>query len=172
MQTPDSIHYFKRTLRKVSSSRIDWASKPKTPSPARLSPAQRAGLYYERKVCRHLESLFPYSVSQLTFRFREHPADREGAAIPDLLAYIPSAESFILFEVKSRHTHDGYRQLRNFYAPIVSSALGAPLRLVEVCKSYDPGVKLPGSADLIFDLVEWAHNPTGAFGIYPYSGKL
>lgn len=53
-------------------------------------------------------------------------------------------------EVKLAHCSDAWWQMEGFYKPIISEALrGMRVVCLEVCKSYDPWVKLPRGTELL-----------------------
>lgn len=136
--------YVKRRAGTVSSASLLWdrAGLPGA-GPARgKTAAQNAGLRYEAKVLSRLWSEFGGFLSQVPFRFTSDFVSEK--CILDGIIFRPEMRELVLVEVKSRHTADAWFQLRYLYHPVVSVVFpGWGIRLLEICKSYEPGVKLP-----------------------------
>jgi hypothetical protein len=175
--------YFKRTISKIHFAYPEWAAWDHQIPVARKG-AKRLGIRYERDVIKQLEkgardgpsetgmhrtmetSSTPTTLSQarrlslipgLPFRFTgvENGSLRSGRAIPDLLAVDFVNRQVLVVELKLRHTADAFNQLRNFYLPIVARALpGFEAFGLEICKFYDPAVRLPLRVDFISSLEE------------------
>lgn len=79
-------------------------------------------------------------------------------AIPDGVLVLP--EWTVIVEVKLAHTEAVWEQLMERYLPLVKCLTSAPLRGVEICRSYDPAIPLPGRHTLIDSL----HRPPGCAG--------
>lgn len=157
------LSYFKRHLR----SELKWAS----PAPLLYLPkfrprrgSAKAGLAYEAKVLQQLTLAHASRfISHLPFSFSEGQGKK--AAIPDGLFFSPDFQACCVVEIKLRHTADAYHQLNDFYVPIIHSAFGRSLRVfgLEICKFYDPLVRLPrppahlASLDEGFEIREGFH---------------
>ena len=78
-------------------------------------------------------------------------------AIPDGILRLDG--TVIVIEVKLCHTVAVWPQLMERYAPLVRVLTpGAPLRTVEVCRSYDPAVNVPHT------VIESLHRPGERLG--------
>lgn len=104
------------------------------------TPAQKAGIRFEKKVLEGLSQQFGPA-------FRAHPSitfvDDSGrrAAVPDGLLRLHN--DLVIVEVKYSHTDLAWWQLRKLYEPLLQQLTWARIFLLEVCKTYDPGVALP-----------------------------
>ena len=142
--------------------------------PKRRSAAQRLGLKYEKDVCSELlTTLDPVKGSLLfqpAFRFNAGRAFDEHA-IPDIV-YLAPSNVITIFEIKLKHTADAWYQLRKLYRPIVAKAYpGHAINLCEVCKWYDPSIKLIGETEIVDNLWDWTNKPQTGFGIYIWSER-
>lgn len=141
--------YFKRELKGLLRASVDWSGQYR-PIPTRPSQASaRAGLRYERLVLRGLAAAFPGTfISHLPFSFQT--AAKRGWAIPDGLLFDFDRKVVLLCEIKLSHSGDAWYQLYKFYLPIVQEALPV-FRVVpvEICRTYDPWVKLPKPVSLL-----------------------
>jgi hypothetical protein len=136
--------YVKRRAGTVSSASLVWdRAGLASQKPIRgKSAAQNAGLRYEAKVLGRLNLEWETFLPQVPFRFTSDFVSE--LCILDGIIFRPPARELILVEVKSRHTADAWFQLRYLYHPVVSVAFpGWGIRLLEICKSYEPGVQLP-----------------------------
>jgi hypothetical protein len=132
------------------------------------SPAQMAGIRYENKARVHLGIELENVQFNPVFRFRsEGPSE---LAIPDALAFSSSGRILTILEIKVSHTDWGYRQL-SFYKPIVARAFPQinQIQIVEICKNYDPAVRLPGPIHIIDDLSKYVEDHHEGLGIYIWS---
>ena len=137
--------YFTRRAGIVDLARPIWARAEHLQPRTRRSAAQRAGLLFEEKVVEKLKSTEPGFISHLPFRF--FSSLDAGYAIPDGIIF--NGVYLTLVEIKLRHTVDAWYQLKDFYLPIVQCAFPwAQISCWEICKNYDPGVKLPGDFSL------------------------
>lgn len=116
--------------------------------PKRSTPAQKAGLAYERRVAERLEKDFG-------FRFQREPcyayqtASKRGRCYPDALLCF--GDRMVVLEIKLSHCAGAWKQLRKLYQPVVSLAHGLPVQVVEIARSYDPDVSLPEPHVLLLD---------------------
>ena len=111
--------------------------------------ARREGLRYERRVTDVLSAIYGAA-------FRGSPVigywsrGKYHHAIPDGILALPSWT--IIVEVKLAHTEAVWEQLMERYLPLIKCLTYAPLRTVEVCRSYDPAVPLGGPHTVIESL--------------------
>lgn len=165
--------YFTREVRNVVASSPAWdLACPGTRSLRGLSPGQKAGLRYESRALEYLYR-FDLFLDHLPFNFF---ADGTGGrAIPDGVLLVPSTKELVVVEVKLRHTTEAWFQLNRFYVPIVQKAFPT-LKVVplELVKSYDPGVMLPGRSSVVEHLDRWLAAPKlrGEHYIGIYSGRF
>lgn len=118
------------------------------------SPAQKAGLRYERHVHAMLDAVFPgtYRASQW-YQYR----DRKGIlkwCQPDGVLLCGSLA--VVFEVKARFCAEAWWQLRRLYSSVILCAhQPSVLGLCVVCKSYDPSVPFPERHVVVDDIEGW-----------------
>ncbi len=137
----------------------------------KLSPAQKAGLAYEKKVLAHL--LLDLDDCQF------HPAlkfsSRQGFyeyCIPDAIAWNDRRDILTVIEIKSRHTRDAWMQLNNLYLPVVRAIWPQKhINLLEICRDYEPGNVLPGASVLVEDVSMWIEKAQQKYGVLPWSGR-
>lgn len=112
--------------------------------------AKADGLRYERKVQALLSALSPhYLVGPWILYVVE---GRPLWCQPDGLHFDFSAGIVTIVEVKLRHTPEAQRQLRGVYEPVIRRLFPRPswgVRLVEVCKWFDPDTTFPEPFTLI-----------------------
>lgn len=137
---------------------------------SRRSPAQRAGLAYEKKALNNLEIELPYKLLRHpAFSFRNGTRLVEYA-IPDAI-YLHD-NILTIFEVKLKHTADAWYQLNNLYRPIISRAYpGLEINLCEICRDYDPEVRLASSQQIIENIEAFVSRAQSDYGIFLYSGR-
>jgi hypothetical protein len=120
---------------------VRWGVPLKRPL-TRPRGAKKAGILYERKVQDVLMAIYaaayePSPVIQYTLR------GVRKAAIPDGILRI--GDTLWIIEVKLAHTVRVWEQLMDRYVPLVRALEPQRrIRAVEVCRSYDPAVILPG----------------------------
>lgn len=132
----------------------------------RLSHAQRAGLKYEAQVFAHLA----FELERATY----HPAleytlkgHLRQYCIPDMIALDQTGEIVSIIEIKIRHTSDAWMQLNNLYRPVVAKLWpDKHINLVEICKEYDPAVRLPIQPHIVNDIADWVERPRQDYGVY------
>lgn len=101
------------------------------------------GLRFENKIVNTLEAQFGNSfISGIPFRFST-VYSAFNVCIPDGL--LISGDRIIILEMKLRHTADAWWQLKKLYKPVVEKALNKNTRLLEICKYYEPEVRVPES---------------------------
>jgi len=140
-------------------SNVRWGSPLVRPL-TRPRGAKKAGILYERKVQDVLIAIYgtAYEPSPvINYVLYGH----RKAAIPDGILRL-GAELWII-EVKLAHTVRVWEQLMDRYVPLVRALEPQRrIRAVEVCRSYDPAILMPGPHDLIKSL----HKPsTGALEV-------
>lgn len=165
--------YARRRAGNVTSARAEWDKPPRVNKAGRgRSSAQNAGLRYERKVLDHLAEVLPLFLDHLSFSYTSDWVDER--CIPDGIALSSSRPHLLtVIEVKHRHTADGWFQLTHSYLPVVKRAFPHhQIQLLEVCKSYDPGIKLPEPISLVEDLPKVVNQGLdNRFGIYIWTGR-
>lgn len=115
----------------------------------RGTAAQKAGIRYERKVQAELSKLFGegYEASPW-FKFQEYGARAVRWCQPDGLLVLEDLTA--IFEVKIRTMASAWWQLSHLYAPVIDKALRPQrLALVQIFRSFDPAVLLPGPHTLL-----------------------
>jgi hypothetical protein len=134
---------------------VRWSTRS-APSGYRARGIKRLGLAYERRVLDVLSAIYGRA-------FTPSPVidylvgGRRASAIPDGILRL-DAQLWIL-EVKLAHTPLVWPQLMERYLPLVCNLEPrVTIRTVEICRSYDPGVLLPGRHTLI-DSLHTAHRP-------------
>jgi hypothetical protein len=128
---------------------VRWSDDP--PHKARrLSGVKKLGLDYERRVHDVLAAIYTvgYTPSPI-IRYRVR--DSRRAAIPDGILWLK--DEIIVIEVKLAHTELVWEQLVLRYAALVRVLEPRRrVRTVEICRSYDPAIVLPGPHELIDSL--------------------
>ena len=165
MLTPPT--YAKREAGEVKSAKLlpFKLQHPKT----KHTYAQRAGLLFERKAFLHLEKELGAVLFHPAFRFNSGKRFDEHA-IPDAL-YIHD-NILTIFEIKLSHTADAWYQLKLLYLPIVSKVYpDFHINLVEICKSYDPSIRLAETPEIIDSLHHFCCTPKPTFGVYIWRGR-
>lgn len=136
----------KRQAGIVSCSIPQWGALP--PISRGGTVAQVQGLRYERHATRMLEEAFEFIVPQLGFRYYE-PNSAGFWCWTDACIFSSDMKVVTVCEIKWHHTADAWVQLRELYVPVVTAAFpGRRVQALEVCKFYDPAVRLPGRIKL------------------------
>ena len=116
-------------------------------SPKRVRGTKRLGLQFERRVVDVLSAIYgdAFTPSQgIRYKVRNEPA----LAILD--GVLRLGDQLVIIEVKLAHTVRVWEQLMLRYATLVRALEPQrQVRTVEVCRSYDPAVSLPGPHELI-----------------------
>lgn len=140
-------------------SAVEWAGFMTRPphfggTKNHSSPAQRAGLKYERKAQDYLGELYPdHQVPSpwLAFRLKHEPLLR--FCQPDTLLVEPELSRVTIIEIKLRHCREAFTQLSGIYDPVVRRLFPRwDIRWVELCKWYDPGIPFPVQPVLLSDI--------------------
>ncbi len=131
-----------------------------------------AGIRYENKARANLGIELENCTFNPAFRFKPEGGPSE-LAIPDALAFSSKGDILTIVEIKVTHTNQAYRQLNNLYLPIIRAAFPqiTCINLLEMCKNYDPTVRLPGHIRIVERLDDFIQNPSDGFGIYIWSGR-
>lgn len=139
--------YFNRSALGLLNAQVGFDLKWNPPKPG--FEAARRGLRFERKVVAWFTATYPTRfVAGLPFTFQTNR--KRGTAVPDGLLFSPDWRSCCIVEVKLTHCADAWWQMEAFYKPIVQEALRTfKVVCLEVCKSYDPWVKLPRPSELL-----------------------
>lgn len=152
--------YFKRTVKTsdLAWATIDFGAKVNLPRPK--AAAAKLGLRFEGKVLASLQKKYlqafttgvPISFQRKHGEFYQRPE----TAIPDGLLIQESSKTLLVVEIKLRHSVDAWSQLNRFYLPLLRGVFGNSLvlRTLEICRFYDPGVKLPVEKELVLSLEE------------------
>lgn len=145
---------FKEPKGLISEVKIRGACRPNVVG----TEAQKGGVRYEIKAQRWLEKNLPGYQASRQFTFRDEGGFR--SIIPDgYLLYDDMIDTrMTIFEIKSRHTSDAWWQLEKLYKPVLKEWLKSQgrrpvIRLVEVCRSFDPAVNFPTKVHLAKDFV-------------------
>jgi hypothetical protein len=146
--------FFKRTvsLKSLHSTRIRWdLYNHHTPKPRR--GAKGLGVRFEKRA---LQIPSPHASEALQCRLISGPileftqGSKPQRAIPDALLFSADWNSICVIECKLRHTADAFYQLQAFYLPILSRIFPSfRVCTLELCKFYDPGVRLPRSVAFV-----------------------
>lgn len=163
--------YFTRKAEGVSEARVDWLGVPPF-VPRRLSrksSAKAAGLRYERKIQSRLSKDHQLFLPHLVFAF--HSSYGRERCIPDGVAISTRDPSLLtIIEIKLRHTEDAWYQLNDLYLPVVRKALpNHKIQLLEICKFYDPAIKLPGPFTLVYDVEAFIEKGGSEFAVCPWA---
>lgn len=139
--------------RRIQSLQHAEPTPPVRHVPARLTPAQRAGIRYEEKFQEYAASLWsPMFVPGQWFAFE----DANGRGFCQTDGILRLKECVIVFEVKLSHRSEAYRQLAHLYRPVVEHVYERPARLCEVVKSVDlRSVRWPEEPHLMLDMDEF-----------------
>lgn len=150
--------YFKRTVttNELAWASIDFGTKVNMPKPRAASA--KLGLRFEGKVLKAIAALHQTClITGVPISFQRKHGEfyrRAELAIPDALLIHPASRTLLVVEVKLRHSTDAWLQLNRFYLPLLRKIVGDSLvlRAVEICRYYDPSVKLPVGKELILKL--------------------
>lgn len=153
--SPGSVAVPPKGFRSAEGLRSAWIAPEgpfgRGPSPLRGTPAQKAGIRYERKVAEHVrEQYVNYTVGQW-WGFVDRAGYRRWCQTD---GFLMTPEGAIIFEVKVRGVPDAYFQLHQLYRPVVQRALPGVkiVALVMVCKHFDPMVRFPEEPEHLSDI--------------------
>lgn len=116
----------------------------RTPHRSRLkgTPAQRAGIRYERKALAFLQKEFGRDfIPSRWFRYETSESSQRYCQVDGMLQI---NNLLVVVEIKVTFTSDAWWQLRKLYEPVVRMAMKpSRMALMVVCKSFDPAVPFP-----------------------------
>lgn len=143
------VVYFKRkvSLKSLHSVKLRWDLWDyRIPAPRR--GAKGLGARFEKKALApspHVaDRLLPGPILDFV------QGSKPQRAIPDALLWSTDWNSICVIEVKLRHSADAFYQIQNFYLPLVSRIFPSfRICSLELCKFYDPSVKLPRSVAFV-----------------------
>lgn len=131
-------------------SNVRWSHRS-PPAPRARRGVKRLGIAYERRVLDVLTAIYGWSFKPSPIIDYTDQDGRPTFAIPDGVLWVDGW--VIVIEVKLAHTANVWPQLMDKYLPLVKMLEPRTrIRTVEVCRSYDPGVLLPGPHTLIGSL--------------------
>lgn len=126
------------------------------------TPAQQAGLRYERKVYEYLKN-YHRCFAQVSVFFSYGSMGKYNRIVPDLLIADNHVDQIICCEIKRQHTGEAKEQLA-FYRPVLEKHFkNMPIFLLEICHSLPPrgsGANLNILQDRhsLYDLARDKHN--------------
>lgn len=113
------------------------------------TPAQRAGLRYERKVKAELQKRLGEAFRPgLWFKFEsDSEASPRWCQVDGLMV---QQDHVTIFEMKTRNFPEAWWQLHELYVPVVRRAFYAKtVATVLICRTFDPMVRFPQEARLL-----------------------
>ena len=163
--------YFKRTVGEVASAQLNFGQTVNLPRPKR--GAAKLGLRFEKQVLDQLSLRFTDRLATgVPISFQEFPLNgqysRPSTAIPDAFLLSADRKSLCVIEIKLRHSTDAWFQLGRFYLPLMRKILGGShiLKSLEICRYYDPGVKLPARKEVILNMEDVFSLKSGSHPVY------
>lgn len=139
----------------------EWDYLRRFPRPRK--GAAGAGVRFEKRVVEALEEKHSAFLPSPVFTFSTKYSPK-ATCIPDGLLF--TRDEIIIFEVKLRHTIDAWYQLQQLYAPVVKRVFRRPVRMLEVCRSFNPDEKWPSEFRLVKDLDEFVTRPETPMGVW------
>lgn len=116
------------------------------------SPAQRAGLRYERKAQKYLASLFGASYQPSPWFKFDTMLQGLRWCQPDGIVYDDKRSACLLIEIKTRSCIEAWWQLHRLYEPVVRMAMRpATIATLMVCKYFDPATPFPDKPRIVAD---------------------
>jgi len=105
---------------------------------------------YESRVHEYLRSMYGDAyVPSPWFQYKEHSESRVRYCQPDGLLFDPRLERVVVVEIKLRHTHKAWWQLRHKYGPILARVYPwMEIAYCEVVQWYDVSIPFPESIHL------------------------
>lgn len=131
---------------------------------AGMTPAQKAGARYEKRVHVALKERYGYMYHEGQPILFEDAAG-EGTAIPD--GIIKTLGCLTILEVKSQHMPESWWQLRKKYEPLVRRIFPKQrVLLLEICKSLDASMPYPEEYEVISSIDSFIVNSKdGSIGV-------
>lgn len=137
----------KRYAGNVTAAWPLWGELP--PSSKGSTAAQLLGLRYEGKALRYLEEYFKFFIPQLGFKY-SNVDQRIYRCWVDACIFSSDFSRLTVVEIKWHHTADAWVQMRELYVPVMRVAFPDMLvQQLEVCKFYNPAVRLPGRVKIV-----------------------
>lgn len=141
MGYPLQSRYRERVLPKW----VRLSSRAIFPPQTGLTPKQKAGLRYERKVHERLQE--QYGLAYLpSIWFDYFDGEDIKHCQPDGLLLLPDDRVLVIVEVKYSHTPEAFWQLEHLYVPVLRAFMrdsGWRIATCEVVKWYDPCTRYP-----------------------------
>ena len=135
-----------------------WESgNPHYPKRDSSTPAQKAGLAYQKWVVKFVES---GDCSSFKVRpgiwYCYHDGECRRYCQPDILLQDDSSKTLVIVEVKLRWTADAWWQVQRLYTPVLRRVFGPDWTLIPlvIAKSYDPAVRIVESVKLCDDVFD------------------
>jgi hypothetical protein len=137
----------------------DW-----TRTKTKHTPAQLAGLRYEKRVHAALREAWSYKYHE-SQAFKYVDQRGAGGAIPDGL--IKDLAGFCIIEIKSQHMPESWWQLRQKYEPLVRWVWpGQKVILLEICRSLDAAMPYPEEFEIVTSIDDFLLDAKdGALGV-------
>jgi len=130
-----------RWYREAGDVRRAWPCEgPFGRASLRGSPAQRAGVRYQRKAEKYLWNQMPGIQLGPWFAFH-NAGGKVRYCQPDAL-WVREG-NLLCLEIKIRFTSDAFWQLDGLYVPVLKVALGREPHCGIICKSFDPAMVVP-----------------------------
>lgn len=126
---------------------------------SRKSPAQKAGLAYQKRIGKFLQPNPSIGCSWIVdagswFAFTDSSSSRHYCQ-PDFLLLDTKNATCIIVEVKIRWTDAAWWQLERLYLPVLRRVYPhLSLLRVCICRSYDPAIRAPEEVVLCDDLLD------------------
>lgn len=125
---------------------------------AASSPAQKAGLRFQRRIEHALRTIYSAEIGPW-FRYTDAGIIPRWCQ-PDALILSPRP---IVIEIKTRWMDTAWWQLSQLYVPVLRKAFGCEFSPVAIVRSFDPSVMVPEQPVLLPNLNELL--PDGKLGV-------
>lgn len=121
----------------------------------RLSPAQKAGLAYQKRIVKYCQSP-SWSVRAGEWYCYSDLGAKRRYCQPDILLDSGILEPLVVVEVKLRWTALAWWQLRKLYVPVLQRVYPNVPAFVSlaICRSYDPAIQIPEKVNLCDDIFD------------------
>ena len=108
------------------------------------------GVKYESRVHRYLLTQYGFERYLPSMWFAYFAGEKVRYAQTDGLLFLDNPERCIVVEVKYQHTPEAWEQAWGRYVPLLTNffARRIPVLGLQVCKWFDPAVKVPVSVHL------------------------
>jgi len=142
-------------VQRPSFTDVYWSAPVSWKTRNRYKGSQKAGLQYEQRVVDVLTAIYGGCFVRsptIRYKYRSKP---KAAVLDGLLHLGPET---LIVEVKLSHTERVWEQLMVRYRLLVTKLLPSQrIRTVEICRSYDPSIQLPGEYRRITSLHRPGH---------------